>query len=86
MTLVLNKKYKLASSENFDEVMKALGKNFGSLHLYFVLGDSIYSWVLSCCIKYLAVGMCRAVNLYNSHHTFVLHVVTILSCRYVIEL
>lgn len=25
MTLVLNKKYKLASSENFDEVMKALG-------------------------------------------------------------
>ncbi|XP_021925689.1 fatty acid-binding protein, muscle-like isoform X2 [Zootermopsis nevadensis] len=25
MALVLNKKYKLASSENFDEVMKALG-------------------------------------------------------------
>jgi hypothetical protein len=28
MALVLNKKYKLASSENFDEVMKALGKYF----------------------------------------------------------
>jgi hypothetical protein len=27
MALVLNKKYKLASSENFDEVMKALGKD-----------------------------------------------------------
>jgi hypothetical protein len=27
MAIVWNKKYKLASSENFDEVMKALGKD-----------------------------------------------------------
>jgi hypothetical protein len=40
MALVLNKKYKLASSENFDEVMKALGK-YGST---FVMFSIIYLW------------------------------------------
>ena len=44
MTLVLNKKYKLASSDKFDELMKALGKEFFFQYTCTLcVGDSNYS-------------------------------------------
>jgi hypothetical protein len=54
MSLVLNKKYKLASSENFDEVMKALG--MVSLRLYFVL---VMLLVCYNCVRYAVFNLLK---------------------------